>query len=545
MDTQKQMSLGMSAEDFYNSEKSKRTGPVEVARRLADVTLPSLFPPEHYDHGDDLEITNQSINAFLINGLASNLALAAFPPNLPMASFKPREEELSDDIREDPELWSQVTYSMSRLEESHRNRLKLTTARSAYTRCMKLELVTGNACVLWTDIDKPRTYNMHRYVVKRDAGGEAIVTVLEDSVAFANADDDIRDAATAHWARQGKEVSKNEWDEEITIYHVQKLVKKGDTKKWLYWQEVEGGDTVEGSEAWAPYEAPHMYAAGLIPDPESDWYGPYCGDYEGDIQAIENFESALQDGAAAMAWFLFFVEPTGQTSIEDVKSADNLEVLSGKSDDVSVLQTQKGGDLAAVEKKTEAIARRLGIAFASRAALQRSGERVTAEEWQQLTEDLERAMGGLYTEISEGPHRWFVNRFIHLHELTNKKLPKLPKDLFEVSIITGIDAIGLSSDHSNLIGWAKENTEVLGPELFASRVNADDFMLRTATYRGVKTDGLIKSKEQQEADNQKNVQAQQQQTLLEQGAGPLAKEGAGMMAKLAMAQQEGASPNEQ
>ncbi len=36
--------LGVSAEDFYESQISKRNGPVALGRRLADIISPSTFP---------------------------------------------------------------------------------------------------------------------------------------------------------------------------------------------------------------------------------------------------------------------------------------------------------------------------------------------------------------------------------------------------------------------------------------------------------------------------------------------------------------------
>lgn len=540
-------SLGMSAEDFYKEQQRDRTGPVELARRISDITLPSLFAPEEWKQGDDLDITNQSIGAYLVNTLASNLTTAALPPNLPMAKFEAEEEELSDDIKEDPSLWAQVTYSLSRLEQSHRKRLSRTKARATYGRAMRLLLVAGNACILWTEINKPRCYDMHHYVVKRSADGEQIVIVLKDSVSYATADPDIREAAQEAWigTDSAPKTAAEEWTKSITIYHVQTLVGEGDDAEWHYWQEVEGGTVVEGSEAWSPYDVPHMWAGGLIHKPGSDWCLPYCVDYEGDLRSVETLESSLQDGAAGMSWFLTFVNSeSGITNIHDVRKADNLDILTGRADDVSTHRADKGGDLNFVVAQAERVARRLGIAFAVRAAIQRDGERVTAEEWQTLTQELDRAMGGLYTQVSDGIHRWFVLRGVHLHEIEKPSLRPKPEGLIKVSVNTGMDAIGQSSDHGNLMGWVNDSHVVAGPEVFAKKIQVGDIYQRLASYRGVKMDGLMKTPEQEAAENQQQQQMQQQQTLLEQGAGPVAKEGAGMIAKMMQAQQQGNTQDE-
>jgi len=46
METLSDTSLGVTAEDFYESGRAARTGPVELGRRLADISSPSTFPPE-------------------------------------------------------------------------------------------------------------------------------------------------------------------------------------------------------------------------------------------------------------------------------------------------------------------------------------------------------------------------------------------------------------------------------------------------------------------------------------------------------------------
>ena len=409
-----------------------------------------------------------------------------------------------------------------------------TKARDTYIQQMKLMLVTGNGCTIWTDINKPRTYDLNHYVTVRDSSGTAIATVLKEMIPYATADEDVKSAAQEARRKAGNsEATKSEWDEEITVYHCQKLIKdESGTPEWVYWQEVEGGHIIADTEAYSPLEVPTMMPGTMILPTGADWALPYAGDYEGDLQAVENFAASLQDGAAALAWFLFFVDPTGHTNIKDVQEADTLDVLSGRADDVTALQGFKSGDLSVVSNEFEKAARRLGYAFAVEAAIQRSGERVTAEEWRRMAQSLDKAMGGLYTGISQGYQRWFVLRFIHLHELENEDLKPLPEGMVTVNVITGLDSIGQSTDHSNLMDWAMEGQQVLGQEGFAASINGDDFLRRTAAHRAVKTEGLVKSPEQKAQEQQANEQKLQQQTVLDKASGPIAKGGADMMAQL-------------
>lgn len=538
MDTLSDTDLGVTAEEFYEDMQSDRTGPVEIARRLADITLPSVFPPENWKSGDELAITNQSVNAYAVNTLASKMMLSGFPPGLPMAKFNPEEQKLEEDVKQDPELYSEILYALSRREETHRNRLQATKCRSAYVAHNKLLLVTGGALTLWIDIDNPIVYNLHNYVVKRDAAGTPIVTVLKEGVSRMVADEDVVQAADTHRADKQEETSGSLWDDEITIYHVQKLIVSDTGKKeWVYWQEVEGGHVVEGTVAYSPYDVPAMYADWLIPAYGSNWGPSYCQDYEGDLQAVEGFAAALQDGAAAEARYLTLVNPDGQTDLRDVQEADNLEVIPGREQDVTTMRSSKGGDLNTTSQEFQSAIRRIGQAFLMSSAIQRTGERVTAEEWRQMSSELDQAMGGLYSNVAQTTQRYYVLRFIHLHELSDKSLKKLPEGLVNISVVTGLDSLGQSSEGTRLREFAKEGSEVLTPAVFAKFINASDYLRRLAATKSIKSEGLVKDNQTMQQETAGELQQQQQNTLLEKTAGPLAKEGAGMLAQ--MMQQQG------
>ena len=537
-------SLGVTAEDFFESQKANRTGPVELGRRLADLVSPSTFPPEQWQSGDPLVILNQSVNAYAVNTLSSKMMLGAFPPGLPGWKHIPEEHKLDQDIESDPQLYSEVMYALSRREESHRARLEATQCRPAMTLYYKLLLLTGNALVLWTNIDRPIIYNMHHYVVKRDATGTPIAGVLKESVSKMVADDDVVEAAERHRS-VNQPAGATPWDDEITIYHCQKLVNDNGTQKYVYWQEVEGGEVIPGTEAWADFDTPTMYFGGMIPEYGSDWFIPYCSDYEGDMQAVENFAASLQDGAAAAARFLTLVDPNGVTDINDVLRADNLDVIPGRDQDVKTLRSDKGGDLAVTSQEMEKAVRRLGQAFLMFSAVQRSGERVTAEEWRILAQEIDQAMGGLYSQVAQTSQRYFVLRFIHLHEESDPKLGKLPEGLVRVAVVTGIDSLGQSSEGNRLDNFMTKANAALSNPVVEKYIDVSDYLRRLAAVENVKAEGLVKGSDQRQAEADAAKQDAMQQTLLDKATGPLAQGGADMLGQMLESGQipEGMMPN--
>lgn len=526
-------SLGESAEDFYNAGISKRTGPVNVARELAAISSPITFPPEHWQAGDPLEVTNQSVNAYALNTLSTKMMLGSMPPGLPGFKFVPEEHKLDEDIQSDPELFSQVQYALSRRADIHRERMEATRSRSAITKYYKLLLLCGNAACLWTDINNPVIYNMHHYVVKRDAGGQAIAGVIKTSVSRMVADEDVvaaHDRGRKDTAEKAETGSK--WDEEIDIYHCLKLLRKGKQQEYVYWQETCGGEVIDDTVAYNPIDYPTIYFGGMVPEYGSDWFIPYCQDYAGDMLAVENFASAMQDGAAAAARFLIGVDPNGSADIKDVMEADNLDVVSAKEGDVFTIRSDKQGDLQVTAGEMEKAVRRLGQGFLMFSAIQRTGERVTAEEWRILSTEIDQAMGGLYSDIAQTSQRWFVHRFIFLHHEDDPKLAKLPEDLVRIKVGTGIDSLSQSSEGTNLREFMMEASEELAQPALAQNINVGDYLRRKASHKNIKSDGLVKNADQLAADNAQMKQDAMQQTLLDKATGPLAQGGADILGQM-------------
>lgn len=518
-------SLGMTAGDFYNEERGNRQGVVDIGRRLADYTIPSLFPPENYDTShDSLAITNQSIGAFLVNGLMNTLQLTALPPDLPMAKIEADDPQIREETAADPKKKAALDYGLMQLEQAHRRRINRTNARSAYTQAMGLLAVPGNVLTMWKNIDTAQNYNLHTWVCKRDAGGWPLVTVLRDEVNLAVVDEDVREAIMKVRDEQGGMPNKKPlWQDTGVIYHVQKWCKE--ENEWLYWQECEGGYVIPGTDFWSPKETPCMYPGTLILETGSNYGLGYASLYEGDLQTMEELSASFKDTAAALAWFLTFVDPTGMTNIRDVRKADNLAVLPGRAADVTAYISGKSGDASFLDGALEKIARRLGQAFANKTAIQRSGERVTREEWVIMVQALQEAMGGLHAIIAYSYQRWFIKRFIYLHREEDPKIAKVPSKYLNIDVVTGLDAIGQSADYESVMGIFKDMGEIFTPQVVGAKANFEEVLKRLAAGKAVQVDGLTKTPEETQQEEQKAQQA----ALMEKGVGPAVQGGLDLM----------------
>lgn len=516
-DTEYSFGVDYHAEDAYRDLTTKRQAVIDMGRLMAELTIPSVFPPEGYKTGDPLPGNNQSLGSILVNNLASALMFMAFPPGQPILNFQPKEYKLQADIDKDPELWARTLLALSRLEMSHRKRLQATPIATAYTGYLKVLLIAGNCLWKHLKLNEPTYHLPDSYVVKRAQSGLPLMCIHKETVSFMTLPKEHREQLRAEMDPSEFE-HKKPWELEVDVYSCLKLkVDDSGEPAWLYWQESHGV-LLEDTDVETDFECPPMWPGWLIPVYGNDWGRGYCEEYRGDLYSIESLASALNDGAAAAALALMFVKP-GTTSIKQVREARNLSILNGNAEDVSMFRSEKTGDLAFVDSREEKIARRLGTAFLLNSSIQRSGERVTAEEWKRMGQELDKAMGGLYTSIAQGNQRTIIVRAIRLHEAESKQLPKVPTEVVSIEVVTGIDALGQSTEAEQLKDFAQAGLQAF-PQQWEQQVSVNDYLTRWAAALGLKPDGLIKKPQQinQEAETQR--QQAMEQELVSKGTGP-------------------------
>lgn len=91
------------------------------------------------------------------------------------------------------------------------------------------------------------------------------------------------------------------------------------------------------------------------------------------------------------------------------------------------------------------------------------------------------------------------------------KLQKLPDNLIQPKIVTGINGLGRNSDKARLIEFISTVAQALGGDILRQYMNLDEAIKRLATSVGIDTNNLVKSKEEIEQE----MQAMQQQQLVQ------------------------------
>ena len=93
-----------------------------------------------------------------------------------------------------------------------------------------------------------------------------------------------------------------------------------------------------------------------------------------------------------------------------------------------------------------------------------------------------------------------------------RKMPALPEGIVRPQIVTGVEALARSQD-LNKLAQMLQMLQPLGPEAVLRELNVDDYIDRLAASLGIDTQGLIKTPEQKEAEEQHKMQMQQQQQM--------------------------------
>jgi hypothetical protein len=209
------------------------------------------------------------------------------------------------------------------------------------------------------------------------------------------------------------------------------------------------------------------------------------------------------------------VKPNAVTRKRDLAQTRNGDIITGAQDDVSVLQAQKQYDLQVVERSIQKLEERMSYAFLLHTAIQRDAERVTAQEIRYMAEQLETSMGGVYSLLSQELQLPLV-RVLMKRMGQTKEIPSLPKGSVKPTIITGIEALGRGNDLQKLREFVAEIGQLaqINPQVVQA-LNPNDLLTRIATGLGIDTEGLIKSPEQLQAEQEAAMEQQQMQQVMD------------------------------
>lgn len=492
------------AQKRYAGLKAERQEYLDRARMAAKVTVPYLMPPEGHTGSQKLPEPFNRLGARGVKHLASKLLLTMFPTTAPFFKYQV-DELLVEELTQQPELRGEIDSALAVRERAIHNEIAATMFRPTSFEAIRQLLVSGNYLMYIPRKGGIKGFRLDQYVVVRDHEGNVLEIVIEEKFVKDTLPDHAK--VLIEEAPPGDDKSTN-GQKDINLYtHIYR-----DGKKFKVYQEVDG-KIVPKSEGSYPLELNEFIPLRLTSIPGEDYGHSYVEEFVGDLANLEVLTQAYVEGTAIAARTIFGVEPGSSVNVNKVKDVANGGFFYAEQGSIWALNVDKRVDFQNVQSMIGDIRENLAFAFLLNSAIQRNGERVTAEEIRFMASEIEDGLGGMYSLLAEEFQRPVVKLFEKRME-TIRKVPGLPKGAASPKVVTGLDALGRGHDSQALDVLGGSINQMFGPQVLQAYMKPGEFIKRKAAAIGVDTNGLIKTDEEIEAEQQ---QAQQQALLQQLG----------------------------
>ena len=458
---------------LFDKRDGDRITTLNKARDCSKLTIPSVLPDASFTEQTNLPDTFNSLGARAVNNLSNKLLLGLLPPNSAFFRLKTSDEE--EPIEGQEGMDAEIEAQLSGLETKLMNKIEASGMRPIVHQAFVHLIITGNVAMLYEE-GTMNLYKLDSYVVIRDFSGNVTDVILKEKIAYSALPEELA----------GKlELTDDEKKENIELYT--RYIRQG--KQWLTYQEV-NTELVDGSEQTVPDK--HMplmvlrwskingenYGRGLVEQ------------HLGDFRSLEGMTQMMIEYSAIAAKVIFGIKPGSPIEVDELEEAENGGVVVGNLEaDVSRLSVDKQADLQIPMKMVEDITRRIAAAFLLQSTTTRDSERTTALEIQYLARELEDALGGIYSIISQEFQLPLVN-------LLMQDMKFDLGDMVKPTITTGLSALGRTQDLEKLRQLNSLLAEV-NPEYVIKYLNMEEYLKRMGAALSIKdVNSLFVSKEE-------------------------------------------------
>lgn len=501
----------------YSSLMSDRDMYIQRALDCARVTVPSWFPDDCDNSSTYYKTPYQSMGAMCVNSLTAKLSNALFPMTQPFFKLSLNEFVLKQ-VESDKSQMALVEQGLSMCERIITQYMADNSYRVTLTEAMRQLVISGNALLYITPPEDSVTYNpcklymIHNYVVQRDGYGNILQIVTKEKIACAALPDDLKENLNGMDAYDDTT--------EIDVYtHIYLDDKTGE---YLSYEEIDGNEIAGTASSYPIHALPWIPIRMNRLDGES--YGrSYTEEYLGDLRSLENLNKSILDITMISSKVVGIVNPTGITKPGRLVNAKSGDFVPGNPNDIQYLQVNKSADYTLIQNLISQIEQRLAQAFLLNSAVQRNGDRVTAEEIRYVAQQLESVMTGVYSVLNQEMQLPIVRVLMNQLQATSK-IPDLPKEALTPNISAGLEALGRGQDLDRLNQFVQAMVAVAGLAQDQD-VNMGTLKLRICNALGIDTDGLLLTEEEKQ-----QIQMQQMAQMGMQNAASTAGAGMGALA---------------
>lgn len=502
------MIAGKTVKGTYLAMEADREPYLNRAKQVSELTLPHLMPPDGYE-GGHLPTPYQSMGARGIASLASKQLMSLFPPGHSMMRYQVSPSVKEEMSQGDSQVKAEIDAALAATENAITVELESQAMRPKLHQMFLQRLVSGNVLLHSNPVSGHlKVFPLDRFVIKRDPEGNPLVIITKEMVSKVLLPPEVVDVVEE--MQQGMPEDPNLAKETVELYTA---VVREDKKTYRVWQEVMG-KPVQGTEGtYKADKLPWIPVRSDATPGQSYSYG-YMSGLLGDLASLEGLTKALVDGAAASSRLVFLVSPNSATNLREIQACPNGGFVAGLPDDVVALKTDKANDMAVAFNMIERLSKSLGFAFLLNQSVQRSGERVTAEEIRFLAQELEDVQAGDYSLLAQELQLPLTRVILDRLERT-KQVPKIDKSIAEPSIVTGLEALSRGHDLRKLEMLLNQIGQLVGPAGIGKYANLQASFKRFETALGLGGESIIRSPEEVA-----QMEQQEQQAAAMQAVGP-------------------------
>ena len=495
----------ISAEKLYKETTQDQRAYLDRARSASLLTIPQLYPPEGSDEHTDYPTPYQSLGAKGVNNLANKIVLSLFPPNTAFfkAGLSPADTQAIGKGE------GEIKKAMQLLETTVVNDMENSELRPKLVHLAKLLIVGGSAVIHVPQDGSPEIFRLDSFGVRRDKKGNVLRLAIKQQLAYSSLSKKVKDSLPQ------EKITESVVNDKKLLDMYTAIIKEEDGKFSVF-QEILG-TKIPGTEGtFKEDKLPYLFIPFV--DTGENYGRSYVEDFIGDLESYEGLRQAILEGSAESARILYLLRPNSTLSIKKLQNAKSGDVLMGNRDDVSTMQADKRFDLSVTQQEANTLRQELSVLFLLDSAVQRDAERVTATEIRQVGQELEVALGGIYSTLASTAQKPLVK--LYMERLVKQgKLSRVLSGALDIDIKTGAAALGRGADFNTLSTFVQTLGQIAQNPTMANLINIEELTQRLAYSLDINTASLVVT----EKERQQREEVQQQQAVEQKVAPEVAK----------------------
>lgn len=502
--------------DLFAACDADRQGILETVRECARLTDHSLLPPKDHDSNQPLPGNYQSDGSQGLTALSGKVMLQAFPPGKPWV-----KQDLDAKVMFDPNVSDEQKIALQEalfVEDMILTSLiekaggtggndNVTGFYANVNSFFRQAIGTGDALCRVDDDFQLTVFRRDQYVTVRDTAKRVLCHIVKERQdPFGLPDKEQTRLWSEHADIKAKKTEDYTRDRQVDVYTLVEW--DAANKRWATKREVDlNGKTVvvgEYTDEVTPYiscywslDAGEHYGRGLI---EQNM---------GSLKSLDMLSMYILDFCDLASKAHFVVDSASDFDEKNLERPSGAiyrgRVRDGVVTDVAILRTDKSNEFMIAKDGLEITRANFGRASLSSTGAVRNSERTTAFEIDNTSlQELQNATSGFFASLADQFQMPLYRRVKWMARSKGLINTDYDQKGIKPVILTGLQDIASKVRFQSML-TLKDLAQGLGDTALA-RINMDTLLESAARFLGVWEPGLIKSREQMQAEIEQAMQ---------------------------------------